>query len=236
MSFQSQCFIVTGAAGNLGAAVAKALAAGGAGLVLVDRSEDSLAKLAAGLPDASRVLTLGGVDLTKSDEAQRMVAAAMERFGRVDGLVNTIGGFRMGRVAEDALAGWDFLMDINARVALVTSAAVAPVMAARKYGRIVHVSAGAGLKGGAGLAAYSAAKAAVMRITEAMAEEHRADGITVNCVLPSTIDTPQNRAAMPGADTSKWVSPAAIADAIALLLSAQARAITGAAVPVTGLG
>jgi NAD(P)-dependent dehydrogenase (short-subunit alcohol dehydrogenase family) len=236
MSFQSQCFIVTGAAGNLGAAVAGALAAQGADLVLANRSEQTLAKVAAGLPDASRVLALAGVDLTKPEEAQRMVAAAIGRFGRIDGLVNTIGGFRMGRVADNALADWDFLMNLNARVALVTSAAVAPAMAARKYGRIVHVAAVAGLKGSAGLAAYSAAKAAVMRIVEALAEEHRADAITVNCVLPSTIDTPQNRAAMPDADTSLWVSPAAIADAIALLLTARARAITGAAIPVTGLG
>jgi NAD(P)-dependent dehydrogenase (short-subunit alcohol dehydrogenase family) len=236
MSFQSQCFIVTGAAGNLGAAVAATLAARGANLVLVDRTEAALAEVAGRLPDANRVLTLAGIDLTKPDDARRMVASAMDRFGRIDGLVNTIGGFRMGRVAEDALAGWDFLMDINARVALVASAAVVPVMAARKSGRIVHIAAGAGLKGGAGLAAYSAAKSAVMRIVEALAEEHRADGITVNCVLPSTIDTPQNRAAMPDADTSAWVQPSAIADAIALLLTAEARAITGAAIPVTGTG
>ena len=234
MQFDGRCFIVTGAAGNLGAAISAELAARGASLVLVDRVEPPLAALVKTLPDASRVLTLPGVDLTKPDDAARMASAAMDKFGRVDGLVNTVGGFRMGRVAEDALAGWDFLMDINARAVLVASAAVLPPMIARKHGRIVHIAAAIGLKGGAGMAVYSASKAAVMRIVESLAEEHRADGVTVNCILPVTIDTPQNRAAMPGADTSAWVTPAAIARAIAALLSDDAGAITGASIPVAG--
>ena len=143
-------------------------------------------------------------------------------------LVNTVGGFRMNRATDNALADWDFLMDINARAALVVSAAVLPPMVARKSGRLIHIAAGAGLRGGAGMAVYSAAKSAVMRIAESLAEEHRADGISVNCLLPGTIDTPQNRAAMPDAD--------AIARVVAMLLSPDAGAITGAAIPVVGVG
>ncbi len=235
MQFDKKCFIVTGAAGNLGAAISVELAARGACLVLVDRVEPPLAALVKTLPDASSVLTLAGVDLTKPDEAARMATAAVEKFGGIDGLVNTVGGFRMGRAVEDALAGWDFLMDINARATLVASAAVLPSMIARKHGRIVHIAAAGGLKGSAGLAVYSAAKSAVMRIVESLAEEHRADGVTVNCILPVTIDTPQNRAAMPGTDTSGWVKPAAIARAIMALLSDDAGAITGASIPVAGV-
>ena len=236
MPMNGQCVIITGAAGNLGAAVATELAARGANIALVDRAEPALAALVKTLPDAGRALILAGIDLTKKADAERMAAAARERFGRVDGLVNTVGGFRMGRVVDDAPANWDFLMDINARAALVASAAVLPGMVKQHSGRIIHIAAGAGLKGGAGMGPYSAAKSAVLRIAESLAEEHRADRITVNCILPGTIDTPQNRAAMPGADTSAWVKPADIARTIAALLSPDAGAITGAAIPVIGMG
>jgi NAD(P)-dependent dehydrogenase (short-subunit alcohol dehydrogenase family) len=234
MSLAGQCVIVTGAAGNLGAAVALELAGRRAGLVLVDRTVEALAAVEQRLPAGTQALSLPGLDLTKPDDAARMSAAALEKFGRIDALVNTIGGFRMGRVGEDALAGWDFLLNLNARAALVTSAAVLPAMLDRKAGRIVHVAAAAGHKGTAGLAAYSAAKAAVMRIVESLAEEHRDDGITANCILPGTIDTPQNRASMPDADFSAWVSPAGIARVIAFLVSADAAAVTGASIPVVG--
>jgi NAD(P)-dependent dehydrogenase (short-subunit alcohol dehydrogenase family) len=236
MQFDGQVFIVTGAAGNLGAAISTELAARGAALVLVDRLEPPLSALAASLPSPEKVLNLAGLDLTKPDDMARMAKATIERFGHIDGLVNTVGGFRMARVMEDALAGWDFLMDINARATLVASAAVLPAMVARKHGRIVHIAAAVGLKGGAGMAVYSASKAAVIRIVESLAEEHRGDGVTVNCILPVTIDTPQNRAATPNADTSGWVTPAAIARAIAALLSKDAGAITGASIPVAGVG
>ena len=234
--FQGKTFVVTGAAGNVGAAVVVELAARGANVVLVDRPQDALDKVVARLGSPERAMTLAGVNLTQKDEVARMVAAALERFGQIDGLINTVGGFRMGRVAEGGADLWDFMMDVNARVVLLTSAAVLPAMAARKSGRLVHIAAGAGLHGAAGLAAYSASKAAVFRIVESLAAEHRADGVTVNCIMPGTIDTPENRAAMPAADTSEWVAPAAIARAIALLLSADAGAVTGAAIPVIGVG
>ncbi len=236
MQFDGQCFIVTGAAGNLGAAVASELSARGASLALVDRAAPALEALVKTLAHPDRALALPGIDLTKPEGGAKMAEATLARFGRIDGLVNTVGGFRMGRVVDNALADWDFMMDINARAALVSSAATLPAMVARKSGRVVHIAAGPGLKGAAGLAAYAASKAAVLRIAESLAEEHRADGVTVNCVVPGTIDTPQNRAAMPGADTSAWVKPVAIARAIAMLLSAEAGAITGAAIPVIGVG
>jgi NAD(P)-dependent dehydrogenase (short-subunit alcohol dehydrogenase family) len=107
-------------------------------------------------------------------------------------------------------------------------------MLKQKSGRIINVSSREGLEAHAGFAAYSASKSAVLRLTESLAAELTASDINVNCIMPSTIDTPQNRAAMPNADFSKWVAPEAIADVIAFLASDAARAVTGAAVPVYG--
>jgi NAD(P)-dependent dehydrogenase (short-subunit alcohol dehydrogenase family) len=236
MQLGGSCIIVTGAAGNLGKAVALELAERGAKLVCVDRSNDGLAALSGRLPKATEFLVLPDLDPSTPAGAGAMAKAAVERFGGIDGLVNTVGGFAMSPVATDSVDGFDAMISLNAKTAFMTSAAVLPVMVARKKGRIIHIAATAGKKGTAGLAAYSASKAAVMRIVESIAAEHRVDGITANSILPSTIDTPQNRAAMPDADFSTWVTPMAIARVIAFLVSDDAAAVTGAAIPVTGRG
>ena len=160
---------------------------------------------------------------------------AEERFGRIHALVNTVGGFRMGPVGEKGLEQWDALLSMNARTAYAISAAVLPAMLKASYGRIVHVAAAPGLKAGSRQAAYAASKAAVIRLTEALAAEHRAEKITANCILPGTIDTPDNRAAMPDADRSSWVSAASIAKLIAFLASDEGGVVTGAAIPANGL-
>jgi NAD(P)-dependent dehydrogenase (short-subunit alcohol dehydrogenase family) len=226
--------IVTGAAGNLGRAVVARLCAEGLAVVCVDRTQEGLAALIGTLPGDANVLACAASDLGDPAAGKAMVEAAVERFGGIDGLVNTVGGFATGRVETDAYAQWDMMMTLNARVALVTSIAVLPVMKAAGHGRIVHISAAPGLKAGAQQAAYAASKAAVLRLTESIAAEHRADGITANCILPGTIDTPQNRAAMPDAKTASWVAPAAIAQLIAFLVSAQGGVVTGGAIPATG--
>ncbi|MFB2553482.1 SDR family NAD(P)-dependent oxidoreductase [Ensifer soli] len=227
--------MVTGAAGNLGRAVVATLAGRDICLVCVDRSSEELEAFARTLPPKARVLTFAGADLSDPIVAQAMVEAAVDRFGRVDAMVNTIGGFATGPVTTHALAQWDMMMTLNARVALVTSVAVLPVMQAASYGRIVHIAAVPGLKAGAHQAAYAASKAAVIRLTESIAAEHRNDGITANCILPGTIDTPQNRAAMPDAKTTAWVSSSSIAQLIAFLISPAAAVVTGGAIPATGL-
>jgi NAD(P)-dependent dehydrogenase (short-subunit alcohol dehydrogenase family) len=128
------------------------------------------------------------------------------------------------------------MLDLNARTAFVVSRAVIPGMRERGQGKIIHVASRAALKGSAKAAAYSASKSALIRLTESLAAELKRDGINVNCVLPGTIDTPQNRASMPKADRSRWVAPEAIADVILFLASDAARAIHGAALPVYGTG
>jgi NAD(P)-dependent dehydrogenase (short-subunit alcohol dehydrogenase family) len=171
---------------------------------------------------------------------QKSVAAAVEkaiaRFGRIDVLCNIAGGFRMGPpVHETADADWNFLLDLNARTVLHTARAVVPRMLAAGGGKIVNVGAFAAQKGAAQMAAYTASKSAVIRLTEAMAAELREKGINVNCVLPTIIDTPENRAAMPKADPRRWVAPQDLAKVVVFLASDDARAIHGAALPVTGL-
>ncbi|PDT11179.1 3-oxoacyl-ACP reductase [Rhizobium sp. J15] len=226
--------IVTGAGGNLGRAVVRELAAAGMKLVCINRSSHGLESLANDLPASTEFLPIAGTDLADYGSCTAAVAQAVARFGGVSALVNTVGGFQMGPVGPDAPAQWKMMMTANADTALTISAAVLPIMKAAGYGRIVHVAAAPGLKAGANQAAYAASKAAVIRLTEAIAAECRDDRITANCILPGTIDTPENRAAMPNAKTEGWVSPQSIARLIAFLISPAAAVVTGAAIPSTG--
>ena len=164
-----------------------------------------------------------------------MIAETIDRLGRVDVLVNTVGGFRSGTaVHETSLETWDLMLNLNARSVFIASRAVIPQMLQQGSGKIVSVAARSGLEGGKKNAAYSASKSAVIRLTESMSAELKGSGINVNCILPSIIDTPQNRQAMPRAVHRRWVKPEALADVILFLASDAAREVHGAAVPVYG--
>jgi NAD(P)-dependent dehydrogenase (short-subunit alcohol dehydrogenase family) len=235
--FSDRVVIVTGAAGNLGRATARAFQAAGAKLVLVDRAADRLPRLFPGLADPPDHFLAIAVDLTDADAVAGMVDEAVSRLGRIDVLVNSAGGYRGGTaVHETPLQTWEFLLNLNARSVFIASSAVVPTMLKQGSGKIVSVAARAALKGGRTLGPYSVSKSAVVRLTESMSAELKKSGINVNCVLPGTIDTPQNRESMPKADTSRWVAPEALADVILFLASDSARAVHGAAVPVYGLG
>jgi NAD(P)-dependent dehydrogenase (short-subunit alcohol dehydrogenase family) len=172
-------------------------------------------------------------DLVQQADAQRAAAETMARFGRIDVLCNIAGGFRMGApVHETTDEMWNFLLDLNVVTMLNMVRAVVPRMLAQGGGRIVNVAANAALRGTAGMGAYCATKSAVIRLTESMAAELRERNVNVNCVLPTTLDTPENRAAMPGADPSRWVQLDDLARTIVFLASPGARAIHGAALPV----
>ena len=230
-----QVVLVSGAAGNLGQAVTRAVSAAGANLVLLDRAPDRLQLLFPQLAGSPDHLLLGSVDASDLESFERAVHNRLDRFGRIDVLVNTVGGYRAGLpVHETALDTWDFMLDLNARTAFVLSKAVVPPMLAAGSGKIIHVAARAALVGASKAAAYSASKSAVVRLVESLAAELRQKNINVNCVLPGTIDTPQNRQAMPNANHSRWVAPEAIADVILFLASDAARAVNGAAVPMYG--
>ncbi|HSN77100.1 MAG TPA: SDR family NAD(P)-dependent oxidoreductase [Anaerolineae bacterium] len=235
MDLTGRVVMVTGASGNLGAAVARGFQAAGAHLALADRAADRLPSLFPDLAASPQHMLCGAVDATDPDSVQQWVDAAIARFGRIDVLANTIGGYKAGAPThETTLETWDFMMDLNARTAFIISRAVLPQMLRQGAGRIIHTAARAALAGTANHSAYNASKSVVVRLVESMAAEYKQQGITVNCVLPGTIDTPQNRADMPNADWSKWVPPAAIADVFVFLASDAASHVMGATIPVYG--
>jgi NAD(P)-dependent dehydrogenase (short-subunit alcohol dehydrogenase family) len=225
MPFDNKTVLVTGAAGHLGRMVAQAFGELGANLVLLDMKE--------GQAGAQFFLK---TDLRDPESVRAAVRKALERHGRIDVLCNIAGAFRMGPpMHETPEEDWNFLFDVNARSVLHMSRAVVPAMLKAGGGKIVNVGAFAAQRGAANMGAYVASKSAVIRITETMAAELREKNINVNCVLPTIIDTPDNRAAMPKADPGRWVATQDLAAVIVFLASDAARAIHGAAVPVTGL-
>ena len=233
--FTDSVVIVTGAGGSLGSAVARRFLEAGARLCLAELSADLLKRRYPELPQDGDHYLAAPVDANDPDSVRGMVDQVVSRFGRLDMLVNTVGGFRSGvPVHETPIEAWDGMMSLNARTAFIASRAVVPHMLRRGSGKIISVAARPGLQGRAQSAAYSASKAAVIRLTESLSTELGDSGINVNCVIPGTLDTPPNRQAMPEADTSRWVAPDSLAEVILFLASPAARDIHGAAVPVYG--
>ncbi len=233
-SMTTRTVMITGAAGNLGRSVAAHFAAAGANLVLVDQRLQALAQA---FGDAGDRRLFAAVDLLDAAQLRDAVAASVRRFGRINVLCNLAGGFRMGPAVHEGAddRDWDFLFDVNVRTLRNAARAVVPGMVDAGGGKIVNVGAFAAQRGAAGMGPYCAAKSSVIRLTESMAAELREHGINVNCVLPTIIDTLENRASMPQADPSRWVAPGDLAAVIGFLASDAARAVHGAALPVTGL-
>ena len=217
--------VVTGAAGALGQEVAKVLAAAGYELTGLDISNglDHVEGLSHRLPN---------VDLGVRDHVERAMKRAVDKAGPIEGLVNIAGGFEWETVADGDANTWDRLYSINVRSAVNASHSAIPHLS--NGASIVNIGAAAAIKASVGMGPYAAAKSAVARLTEAIAEELKGRHIRVNAVLPSIIDTPANRKEMPDADYSTWVTGTELANVIAFLLSRQASGITGALIPVTG--
>ena len=218
--------VVTGASGALGKVVAEAALASGARVAGVDYA-------ATQSPTAGNRIELGGVDLTDAAQAKKAIDAAAVHFGRLDALINIAGGFAYESVTDGDPKTWQRMYALNVLTALNASRAALPHLAASASGRIVNVGAMGALQAGAGMGAYAASKAGVHRLTEALAAEWKGK-VTVNAVLPSTIDTPANRASMSKSDFTKWVRPQELADVILFLASDAASAVTGALLPVSG--
>lgn len=216
--------VITGALGTLGKAVAEAALAAGATVIGLDRVDG------AAIPGARFVPAL---DLTDAQAVREQFTKLALEHHRIDALVNVAGGFAWEMVDGGSIGTWDHLYQMNVRTAVNACQAVLPHLS-RKVGRIVNIGAAGAVKAGAGMGAYAASKSGVARLTEALADEMKSHDVTVNAVLPSVIDTPANRASMPDADHSAWVSPQALADVVVFLLSDRASAVTGALIPVTG--
>lgn len=233
--FTGQVVLVTGGTGDLGAAVVHAFAGAGAHLVVPDRQSDRLAQRFPDLAGDAHFLA-SGYNIGVPEDAERLVRDALTRYGHIDVLVNTVGGYRAGQPPHETdLETWDFMMDINARIPFVVSRAVVQAMLQQGRGKIVNTGSRSVFVGGANDVAYAASKSALARLTESFSAAYRAQGINVNAVLPGTIDTPKNRAAMPKANHSRWVAPEAIAQVILFLASDAAAPIHGALIPVYGL-
>ena len=225
MELARKVVVITGAFGQLGRAMTQEALRQGAQCALLDRN----------VAQAPQGATAWPVDLSSLRDAKRVMDEIGAQHGRIDGLVNIAGGFRWQTLAgSDDLQEWQALFAMNLMTCVNASKAALPHLERSAAGRIVNIGAMGALKGASGMGAYAASKAGVMRFTEALADEVKLQGITVNAVLPSTIDTPQNRADMPDAKFDQWVKAEEIARAIAFLLSDAASAITGALLPVTG--
>lgn len=225
--------VITGAFGTLGAAVARKFAGGGARLGLLDRvpvPEGAMREFAA--PH----VCVGGVDLANAGSAAAAMQTVAAATGGIDVLVNVAGGFRWEPLAGGDMGTWELMFTVNLKTAVAASQAALTHLMARGAGRIINIGAGAAARAAAGMGAYAASKAGVERLSEALAEELKDRHITVNTILPGTLDTPANRAAMPAADTARWVEPDAVADVAVFLASDAARAVTGAAIRVFGRG
>ncbi len=236
LEFERRSVIVTGATGNLGNAVVRAYLLSGAHVAAPVRDPAKGSALRAAVADLAngeddRLLVIDA-DLADRASMDAFVEQILRTWGRLDVLANLAGGFSTG--PADDLDRIRALWDQNvATVVVPTSACLVP-MRARGYGRIVSVAAGSALKAGKNTAGYAMAKGALVRWTEALAAETKDQGITVNAILPGTIDHPANRAAMPKADPKTWVQPAEAATLILFLTSAAASGVTGAAIPITG--
>jgi NAD(P)-dependent dehydrogenase (short-subunit alcohol dehydrogenase family) len=218
--------VVTGALGALGKVVAEVALARGARVAGVDHAPSQTAA-------TPNRIELGGIDLSDAAQTGKAIGAVVAQFGRLDALINIAGGFAFEAVAEGDPKTWQRMYALNVLTALNASQAAIPHLAASGAGRIVNIGAMGALQAGAGMGPYAASKAGVHRLTEALAAEWKGK-ITVNAVLPSTIDTPANRASMPKADFTKWVTPKELADVILFLASDAASGVTGALLPVGG--
>ncbi len=233
----SKVAVITGATGALGRVVVKAFLDRGTRVVSTYRREEKQKELVDFIGGASGALISIKTDVTNEADVQALFQKAVEKYGRVDILLNIVGAYKGGaEIANTKEEDWDSMMSVNLKSAFLCSKAALPHMIRQNYGRIVNVASRTALekryrsKSGA----YAVSKAGVVVLTETIAEEVKKYDINVNCILPSTIDTPSNRQVLPDADFSKWVTPEQIAKVLLFLVSEDSNTISGASIPVYG--
>lgn len=215
--------LITGAGGGLGTAVARTFAEAGRTVIAIDRA----------WPDSQPFVTISA-DLTTADGCRAMIEQASQH-GPIEALVHLVGGFRGGSpIAETTDSDWDMMMNVNVRIAFNAIRAALGPMLGSKRGRIVAIGSRAAVEASPNYAAYAVSKAALVALVKNLAAEVKDSGITANAVLPSTIDTPANRKAMPHADFSRWVAPESIAKLLLWLCSDEAADVNGAVIPIYG--
>ena len=222
-SLNGKVILLTGASGGLGSVVTPILTGAGATVMIVNRV----------LPQ-DVIDRQGGfmADVTNETEVMRVVSDTVKQAGRIDGLINLVGAFAPGSAVETDAVKWQNMLSLNVTSAFLLSRAVIPYMTARRSGRLVHIAARAALEPFRGAAAYLVAKSALVSLIRVLALELEGAGVTVNDILPSTIDTPANRKSMPHADRSTWVKPEFIVQVLVWLMSDEPAAINGALIPI----
>lgn len=233
-SLDGRVAVVTGGTGALGREVVAGLTEAGARVVVPWRSSEGVEALSDLLGGEMTRVGLLESDLSEPGDVARLFQVVREEEGRLDALCNLAGGFVYASLEDTDAGTWHRMMDMNATTAFLCSRHAVPLLRESGGGRIVNVaSVPAVERGAANMSAYAASKAAVLSLTHSLSAELVDEGITVNAILPSVIDTPQNRAAMPDADTSTWLDPAEIARVVRFLLSQDAAIVTGAAVTLS---
>ena len=234
-NFSGKVALVAGGTGGLGSAVSLLFLEQGAKVVVTYRKEAEFAALKSAAAANAAALEGRQVDITDEDDTAKFVADVVARHGRLDAVVNTIGGYAGGiKLWELETKTFDAMLSLNLRSGYALARAVLPAMLKQRRGSIVNVAAKAALDHGAGAAAYAASKAAAVALMDSLAADTKGTGIRVNSILPSIIDTKANRAAMPDADFATWPKPEDIAQVILFLCSDAAKTIHGAAIPVYG--
>ena len=223
MRLNGQVVLIAGGSGALGQTVAPACIQAGARVITADRHRSAA--------EATGVSAMQA-DVTDEADVWRLVNDVIRETGRIDALVNLVGGFAMGRVEETDASLWQRMLTMNLTAAFLLSKAVLPGMVERGAGRIVHVAARAAIEPFPGAAAYIVAKSGLVALIRTLSLEQAGSGVTVNGILPTTIDTAANRASMPNADTSKWVKPDSIAELVIFLVSPEAGQVNGALIPI----
>lgn len=235
MALRGKAVFITGGTGDLGRVVTEAFVRAGAKTTttcVVEREAKLLRHQLAPLKSKADIVRC---NVLREQEVQKVVKEVARKHGRLDVVVCLVGGYLGGpAVAETSERDWDYMLQLNLKSAFLVCKAAAPILKRQRSGRIVTVSSRSGLRGEAGAAAYAAAKAGVLRLTEALADELREANVTANAVCPSVLDTPANRRVMPEADFSTWVRPEEVAETILFLAGDGARSISGAAVPIYG--
>jgi NAD(P)-dependent dehydrogenase (short-subunit alcohol dehydrogenase family) len=235
-NFDGKVVLVTGGTGGLGTEVCLAFLRANASLGVTYHSDSSLQRLNSNLGDLAKNVFAIKKDLRKEEDVKNLVSDLVKNFGKIDVLANVIGGYIAGKpVTEIDEKVWDEMMNINLKTAFLLSKYIVSQMEKQESGKVIHVAARPGLKGAGFDAAYVASKSGIIRLVESLSEEVKAKGINVNCILPSIINTEENRKAMPQSDFTKWVKPSEIAKVILFLASEESRPINGAAIPVYGL-
>jgi NAD(P)-dependent dehydrogenase (short-subunit alcohol dehydrogenase family) len=235
IDFAGKVILVAGGTGGLGKAVSLAFLAEGAKVIVTYRAEGELAALKGSAGNGQSSLEGYSVDLTKEEETAQFIAKLVAKYGRLDAVINTVGGYaggiKMWEMKSDVL---EKMLALNVRSGYNLAHAAMPVMLKQGHGSILNVASKAAVEHAAGASAYAASKAAAVALMDSLAADAKSTGVRVNSILPSIIDTKANREAMPGADFSIWPKPEEIAAVVLFLCSDQAKLIQGAAIPVYG--